>query len=161
MEIKGNIPASEFPKLKTEDYQINVKCTAEEDPFMALGLGKVRYSRFNNLPKNTLYTISAEGVVFFGISRCNPTDVCIKTAGRKLAFQRAVEALHRYQHNRLTVAIDPDGLSGQCTVEAFPIVRDYFFGLDAELRAEEFPTDDLDLMPLVEVQKSGAITRGY
>ncbi len=121
---------------KSEDereYTFSVQVGAVSktpDPFIPLGVGRVRYSRFNSVPKNTLYTLHAEKV-FFGISRCNlKDDAPNKATGRTLALNRAVEAMQRHKYSSGHLSIDQDGHTGYCSPDMLPLVEKYFYDLD-------------------------------
>jgi len=114
-----------------EILEIKVNIQSSPDPFIPLGLGRVRYSRFDAVPKNTLYLLKSQDSYFFGIARCNlKADACVKSVGRVTALQRAVESFTRHKYAPALLHIDTDGLTGHCHQNLLHCIEDYFYGLD-------------------------------
>jgi hypothetical protein len=125
--------------MQTEDpvFELTARISVTSDPFIPLGVGRVRYSRINNVPKNSLYTLQMDKKtpIYFGISRCKLNeDACVKKVGRNLALKRAMEAVDAYQDTKAKFFLDNDGLAGRCDPEFLPLVQKYFYDLD---RSEE------------------------
>ena len=101
----------------------------------------IRYGRVSGrTPKNTLYTFREEGLIYFGISRCDlNNDNFERNKGKVIAEQRALKAKEE------TTAIDPDvqnvynnivctadnGLRGVVRVENVKVLLDHFNNIDS------------------------------
>ena len=100
---------------------------------------RVRYSRVdeNRTPKNTLVTVRDNGVVYFGISRCNrKLDVFHKNIGTYIANERAALARDEIKVSKYNVLKDTEirlhesGLRGSVPFDNVKEVVKYFRSVD-------------------------------
>jgi hypothetical protein len=95
---------------------------------------KIRYSRENNrTPKNTLATIESDGKIYFGIARCNSSDMFRKRVGRQVATTRALRASGKtlFEVHDSNLYLDETGLRGMVSVEYAKELIGYFRDIDS------------------------------
>lgn len=102
----------------------------------------IRYGRVSGRkPKNTLYTFREDGLIYFGISRCDlSTDHFERSKGLTIAKSRALKAkeelsldpssMSEYNNDNKVVVRDAVGLRGVVRVENVKVLLDHFNGID-------------------------------
>ena len=81
----------------------------------------IRYSRdMMGNPRNTLYTVEKDGIIYFGIAKCNKKDKMNKKKGVMIARGRAEVAEETLSEDVEAVegfVVDDNGLMGFCCQE--------------------------------------------
>lgn len=102
----------------------------------------IRYGRVSGRkPKNTLYTFRENGLIYFGISRCDlSTDHFERSKGLVIAKSRALKAkeemsidppsISEYNNENKVVIRDAVGLRGVVKVENVKVLLDHFNSID-------------------------------
>ena len=99
---------------------------------MTAFLPRVRYGRtfWNRKPKICLITQRIGDFVYFGISRCNPTDVFRKTEARRIASDRLEDEKSRLPVSDVDFLVTAGGMSGYASVSAVNLIYEYFYRVD-------------------------------
>lgn len=97
----------------------------------------IRYGRVNGRkPKNTLYTFREDGLIYFGISRCDlTTDNFERLKGSNIAKLRALKAkeelLAQNQNTKNDlIHTDDKGLRGVVGIENIKVLLEHFDKID-------------------------------
>jgi hypothetical protein len=94
----------------------------------------IRYSRAENkMPKNTLASVRQGDKIYFGIAKCNSSDLFRKRIGREVATTRALRAINR-EFNEvvgMNLRLDETGLRGVVDIEYIDELRNYFYDIDS------------------------------
>lgn len=98
---------------------------------------RVRYGRLEDRsPKNTLVTIRKDGLIYFGIARCNSKlDIFHKSIGTHIAEQRAQLAtsdIGMYSHH-YGIEIHKSGVRGNTKVGNIKTLISYFRNIDKHM----------------------------
>ena len=105
---------------------------------------RVRYSRFskeNRTPKNTLVTVRKDGIVYFGIARCNrKLDTFHKSVGTHIATKRMelvdkdnendIDMWKYFQIDNSKLFVHNSNLRGWVPIEDAKLLIKYFHVVD-------------------------------
>jgi hypothetical protein len=99
----------------------------------------VRYGRVDGQPKNCLFTIRRDNIIYFGISRCrfDSGDRFVKDKGRFIASERAALVIDELDDGVNDLTVDTSGLRGAVNRDNVVKLLQYFDNVDAIIKQKK------------------------